>query len=122
MTRVLPSPFTIHVPRLTSHSLPCAEGIEKTLTHRKLPPLQGFNNGMPQISSRSSDAEIDPICQLSPSGQERKLFPGPYLIHLRDITTMIVRQDEQAALTNLLLQPVKPSIKTMWSHDRLCSI
>ncbi len=58
--------FNIHhstflMPRHEERGLPCAERIEKTLTHRKLIPLQAFHNGMSQISSGSSDAEMNPM-------------------------------------------------------------
>ena len=76
----------------------------------------------PQISSRSSDAEMDPMCQLRPSGQERDIFPRQDLIRLRDITSMIAGQDEQVAWAKLFQQPGKPSIKIMEGRGRLCSI
>ena len=84
MTRVFPS-------LLTSYALPCAERVEKTFTHRQLTPLQSFHNSMSEISSRRSDAEMNPMCQLRPSGQEGNVFPRRDLIRLRDIPSMIAR-------------------------------
>ena len=103
--------FTFYDSGFTSHTLPCAERIEKTLTHRQLIPLQGFHNGMSKISSRSSDAKMNPMCQPRPSDQERNIFPRRNLIRLRDITSMIARQDKQVTRAKLLQQPGKPSIK-----------
>src|SRR2546426_5824128 len=122
VTRVLPSPLTFHVSRPTSHPLPCAERIEKPLTHRKLTPLQGFHNGMSQISSRSSDAEMDSMCQFRPSGQERNVFPRRNLFRLRDIPSMIACQNEQITWVKPFQQLGKPSIKIMEGRGRLCSI
>src|SRR5437016_5228685 len=102
--------------------LSCAERIEKTLTHRKLTPLQGFHNSMSQISSRRSDAEMDPVCQLRPSGQERNIFPRRDLIRLPDIPSMIARQDKQVAWTKLFQQHGKPLVKIMEGRSRLCNI
>src|SRR5580765_1994943 len=113
MTRVFPSTLTIHVSSPMTLALPCAERIEKTFTHRKLAPLQSFYDGMSQISSRSSDTEIHPICQLRPGGQERDIFSRRDLIRLRDIASMIAGQDKQVAWAKPFQQAGKPSIKIM---------
>ena len=62
------------------------------------------------------------MCQLRSSGQEGDIFPRRDLIHLRDIPSMIARQDEQVAWAKLFQQPGKPSIKIMEGRGRLCRI
>jgi hypothetical protein len=106
---------TFPMPLHAERGSPCAERIEKTLTHRKLIPLQGFYDGMSKIGSRCPDAEMNPLRQLRPGGQERNIFPGRDLIRLRHIPAMIPRQDKQVARAKLFQQPGKPSIKILES-------
>src|SRR6476659_5745770 len=101
------------VRRAKRHPSPCAERVEKTLAHGKLIPLKGFYDGMSKIGSRSSGAEMNPLRQLRPGGQERNIFPGRDLIRLRHIPAMISRQDKQIARAKLFQQPGKPSIKIL---------
>src|SRR5262245_54823505 len=97
------------VRRAKRHPSPCAERIEKTLTHGKLIPLESFYDGMPQIGSRSSDAEMNPLRQLRSSGQEGDIFPCRELTRHCHIPSMIARQDKQVAWPKVFQEPGKPS-------------